>query len=63
MPRFGEVLSAEQRWYLVAYLKTLPQDKEVVVDSLDQLNPVDAIRLPKLSDQLWEPASGGHAGE
>lgn len=60
MPRFGEVLSEEQRWYLVAYLKTLPQDKEQVVDSIDQLNPVDAVRLPKLSDQIWEPASGGH---
>lgn len=60
MPRFGEVLSEEQRWYLVAYLKTLPQDKEQVVDSIDQLNPVDAVRLPKLSDQIWEPSSGGH---
>lgn len=59
MPRFGEVLSAEQRWYLVAYLKTLPRDQEVVIDKLDQLNPVDAIKLPKLSKQLWEPATGG----
>jgi cbb3-type cytochrome oxidase cytochrome c subunit len=59
MPRFGEVLSEDQRWYLVAYLKTLPQDQEQVVNSLDQLNPVDAVRLPKLSNQLWEPSSGG----
>lgn len=59
MPRFGEVLSPEQRWYLVAYLKTLPRDQEVVIDKLDQLNPVDAVKLPKLSKQLWEPASGG----
>jgi cbb3-type cytochrome oxidase cytochrome c subunit len=56
MPRFGEVLSEEQRWYLVAYLKTLPRDKEEVKD----VNPIEAIRLPKLSNQLWEPASGGH---
>lgn len=63
MPRFGEVLSEEQRWYLVAYLKTLPQDKEQVVDSIDQLNPVDAIRLPKLSNQNWEPSSGGSHGD
>jgi cbb3-type cytochrome oxidase cytochrome c subunit len=63
MPRFGEVLTEEQRWYLVAYLKTLPKDHEDTVDSLDQLNPVDVIRLPKLSGQLWEPASGSHGGE
>lgn len=59
MPRFGETLTEEQRWYLVAYLKTLPKDQEVTINSLDQLNPVDAIKLPKLSNQLWEPASGG----
>jgi cbb3-type cytochrome oxidase cytochrome c subunit len=59
MPRFGEVLSPEQRWYLVAYLKTLPRDHEVVINKLDQLNPVDAIKLPKLSRQQWEPATGG----
>jgi cbb3-type cytochrome oxidase cytochrome c subunit len=59
MPRFGEVLSESQRWYLVAYLKTLPRDKEETINSLDQLNPVDAIKLPKLSNQIWEPASGG----
>jgi cbb3-type cytochrome oxidase cytochrome c subunit len=59
MPRFGETLSEEQRWYLVAYLKTLPRNQELVIDSLDQLNPVDAVRLPKLSNQLWEPSSGG----
>jgi cbb3-type cytochrome oxidase cytochrome c subunit len=63
MPRFGETLSEEQRWYLVAYLKTLPRDQEDTVNSLDQLNPVDVIRLPKLSGQLWEPASGTHGGE
>lgn len=59
MPRFGEVLSEDQRWYLVAYLKTLPQDQEQTVNSIEQLNPVDAVRLPKLSNQLWEPSSGG----
>jgi cbb3-type cytochrome oxidase cytochrome c subunit len=63
MPRFGETLTEEQRWYLVAYLKTLQQDKEETVNSLDQLNPVDAVRLPKLSGQLWEPASGSQTGE
>jgi cbb3-type cytochrome oxidase cytochrome c subunit len=59
MPRFGEVLTEEQRWYLVAYLKTLPKEKEEVIDNVDQLNPVQQIKLPKLSHQQWEPASGG----
>jgi cbb3-type cytochrome oxidase cytochrome c subunit len=58
MPRFGETLTEEQRWYLVAYLKTLPQDQEQVIDDVHQLNPVDAVRLPKLSGQIWEPSSG-----
>ena len=63
MPRFNETLSEEQRWYLVAYLKTLPRKEEEVVNNLDQLNPVRPTRLPTLSNQLWEPASGGHSGE
>ena len=58
MPRFGEVLTEEQRWYLVAYLKTLPTDKEVVIDSVDQLNKVESIKLPKLTDQQYEPHTG-----
>ncbi len=59
MPRFGEVLTEEQRWYLVAYLKTLPKDKEVVIDSVDQLNKVEPVKLPKLTDQQYEPHTGG----
>jgi cbb3-type cytochrome c oxidase subunit II len=61
MPRFGEVLNEEQRWYVVAYLKTLPKDKEVVIDNVDQLNKVQQIKLPKLSEQQYEPHTG--AGE
>jgi cbb3-type cytochrome oxidase cytochrome c subunit len=63
MPRWGETLTEMQRWYLVAYLKTLQKDKEETVNNLDQLNPVDAIKLPKLSGQIWEPASGSQRGE
>jgi cbb3-type cytochrome oxidase cytochrome c subunit len=59
MPRFGEVLSEEQRWYLVAYLKTLPKDKEIVIDNIDQLNSVEQVRLPVLSEQQYEPHTGG----
>ena len=60
MPHFGETLTEEQRWYLVAYLKTLQQDKEVTIDKLDQLNKVEQTKLPVLTQQRWEPASGGN---
>lgn len=64
MPHFGEILSEEQMWYLVAYLKTLPKDVEETVNSLDQLNTVQPIKLPKLSNQVYEPATGdGHSEE
>jgi cbb3-type cytochrome c oxidase subunit II len=58
MPRFGEVLTEEQRWYLVAYVKTLQKDQEEVVNSLDQLNKVQQVRLPVLTDQEYEPHTG-----
>ena len=62
MPRWNETLTEEQRWYLVAYVKTLSKGRktEETVDSLSQLNHVGDIRLPKLSNQQWEPSSGGH---
>lgn len=60
MPRFGLNLTEEERWYLVAYLKTLPQDAEVTINSLDQLNKVDQVRLPKLTGQQYEPHTGDH---
>lgn len=58
MPRFGEILTEEQRWYLVAYVKTLQKDKEEVVNSLDQLNTVQEIKLPVLTHQDYEPHTG-----
>ncbi|MDR3612282.1 MAG: cbb3-type cytochrome c oxidase subunit II [Candidatus Obscuribacterales bacterium] len=58
MPRFGEVLTEEQRWYLVAYLKTLQKDKEDTVDSLAQIDKVEDIKLPVLSHQEYEPHAG-----
>ncbi len=58
MPRFGEVLTEEQRWYLVAYLKTLPQSKEITIDNLNQLNKVEQIKLPVLTNQQYEPHTG-----
>lgn len=60
MPRWGETLTEEQRWYLVAYLKTLPKNQEEVVDNLDQLEKVQQVKLPKLTEQEFEPHTGGH---
>lgn len=60
MPRFGLTLSDEEMWYLVAYLKTLPKDQEEVITSVDQLNQVAPTKLPKLTKQVYEPATGGH---
>jgi cytochrome c oxidase cbb3-type subunit II len=63
MPHFGEILSEEQMWYLVAYLKTLPKDQEEVINDISQLNEVTpAVKLPRLTNQVYEPASGdGHS--
>ena len=58
MPRFQEVLTEEQRWYLVAYLKTLQESTEHVVDNIDQLNKAEQIKLPKLSHEEYEPHTG-----
>ncbi|MBI4532733.1 MAG: cbb3-type cytochrome c oxidase subunit II [Candidatus Melainabacteria bacterium] len=59
MPRFGEVLTEEQRWYLVAYVKTLQQKNEQTVDNLSELDKIEQVKLPVLTEQEWEPASGG----
>ncbi len=59
MPHFGEVLSEEQMWYLVAYLKTLPKDQEDTITNLDQLNKVEPVKLPRLSNEVYEPHAGG----
>ncbi len=71
MPRWGDgatladprggILTPEQRWYLVAYLKTLSKDRdrEETVDNLRQLNKVKVEQLPILTKEQWEPPSGG----
>ena len=58
MPRFQEILSAEQRWYLVAYLKTLPKDHEETINNLDQLNVAEPVHLPVMSHEQYEPHHG-----
>jgi cbb3-type cytochrome c oxidase subunit II len=69
MPRWGDggslwdprsgLLTHEQRWYLVAYLKTLQKDAEVTINKLDQLDKVEQTKLPVLTRQRFEPATGG----
>jgi cbb3-type cytochrome oxidase cytochrome c subunit len=59
MPRWNETLTEEQRWYLVAYLKTLPEEQEHTINSLDQVEKVEQTKLPNLTGQQWEPHSGG----
>ena len=59
MPHWGETLSTEQMWYLVAYLKTLPRAQEETVNELSQLDKVDAVKLPVLTKQVYEPKTGG----
>lgn len=52
MPRFMEALSEEERWYLVAYLKTLrdPSAKDPLIESRMML-PVEM----RHTHQHWEP--------
>lgn len=61
MPRWAETLTEEQRWYLVAYVKSLSKGKsaEETVDNIDQLNKVQQVRLPRLGREQWEPPTGG----
>lgn len=60
MPRFAWKLTPEEMWYLVAYLKTLPQDQEVTINSVEQLDKIEHIKLPKLTEQQFEPHHGNH---
>lgn len=39
MPKWGKLLTEEQRWYLVAFLKTLPRVNEVYPDDYETLDP------------------------
>lgn len=39
MPQWGKLLTEEQRWYLVAFLKTLPRENEVYPKGYETLDP------------------------
>jgi cbb3-type cytochrome oxidase cytochrome c subunit len=57
MPRWGETLSETDRWYLVAYLKTLQRDCEVVIDNISQLDN-SVIEMEHVQHE-WNPAVTG----
>lgn len=71
MPRWGDgggltdphggILTPEQRWYLVAYLKTLSKGRtaEETVNNLEQLDKAPIQRMPVLTNEQWEPSHGG----
>lgn len=59
MPHWGETLSEDQMWYLVAYLRTLPKDQEITVNNPAQVDKVDAVKLPTLTNQVFDPRTGG----
>jgi len=57
MPRFGESLSEEQRWYLVAYLKTLPKGYDKSIEGLAQ---VEGFQMEmRHSQEQWDPTFNG----
>jgi cbb3-type cytochrome c oxidase subunit II len=41
MPRWKLKLEPEQMWYLAAFLKTLPQEKEVIIEPFQTINDMD----------------------
>ena len=45
MPQWGKLLTEEQRWYLVAFLKTLPREVEVYPKGYESLD-VEKIIIP-----------------
>lgn len=59
MPRWNQILTEEQRWYVVAYLKTLQKDAEETVDKLEDVEKAQQVKLPVLSHEEYEPHTGG----
>ena len=59
MPRWNQILTEEQRWYVVAYLKTLQKEHEETIDKLDEVEKVQQIKLPALTHEEYEPHTGG----
>ncbi len=77
MPRWKLILKPEQMWYLVAYLKTLPQDSGEVIQEYQTIDDLDWERQSVLPEQIvakqkqigiaklngtYEPKPGGPTG-
>jgi len=54
MPRWKLKLEPEQMWYLVAFLKTLPQDREVIIQDYQTINDKDWETQSQLPGRLIE---------
>lgn len=54
MPRWKLKLEPEQMWYLVAFLKTLPQDREVIIQDYQTINDKDWEAQSQLPERLIE---------
>lgn len=50
MPQWGKLLTEEQRWYLVAFLKTLPRENEVYPKAYENLDPEKWVEQNKISE-------------
>ena len=49
MPQWERLLTPEQRWYLVAFLKTLPRENEVYPKGYESLDPEKWVEQQKIS--------------
>jgi len=49
MPQWGKLLTEEQRWYLVAFLKTLPRETEVYPKGYESIDPEKWVEVNKTS--------------
>lgn len=49
MPQWGRLLTKEQRWYLVAFLKTLPRENEVYPKDYEIIDPEKWLDVIKIS--------------
>lgn len=54
MPRWKLKLQPEQMWYLVAFLKTLPQDREVIIQQYQTIDDMDWEEQSQLPSALVE---------
>ena len=74
MPQWGKLLTEEQRWYLVAFLKTIPRENEVYPKGYETLDPEKWNEQQKISaaelnsqkpamiieTKALPPSAGGH---